>query len=90
MGNIAAGMLAGMNAARAIKGEDELELPEVMVSGALFNYIATAEAKHFQPMKANFGILPPLEKPSRSKRERAGQYSERALKTAKAFFERNK
>ena len=90
MGNIAAGMLAGMNAARAIKGEDELELPEVMVSGSLFRYIATAEAKHFQPMKANFGILPPLEKPSRSKRERAGQYSERAIKTAEEYFERNR
>ena len=88
MGNIAAGLLAGINAARFIKGSDLMILPEEMVSGALFNYISTAEAKHFQPMKANFGILPPLSCPSRSKRERAEQYGQRALETAAAFFER--
>ncbi len=88
MGNIAAGLLAGINAARYIQGKTQIYLPEEMVSGSLFHYISTAEIKHFQPMKANFGILPPLETPSRSKRERAGQYGERALNTARSFFEK--
>ena len=88
MGNIAAGLLAGINAARFIQGKPQINLPEETVSGSLFHYIATAETKHFQPMKANFGILPPLEVPSRSKRERAGQYGERALNAAKSFFEK--
>ncbi len=88
MGNIAAGLLAGINAARYIRGETPVILPEETVSGSLFHYISTAETKHFQPMKANFGILPPLEIPARSKRERAGQYGERALNAAKSFFER--
>ena len=86
MGNIAAGLLAGVNAARYIKNEEPAVLPEEMVSGALFKYIATAEAKHFQPMKANFGILPPLDNSPRSKRERYVQYSERALEIAASYF----
>ena len=89
MGNIAAGLLAGINAARFINGREPVTLPEETVSGALFSYIASAEAKHFQPMKANFGILPPLSSASRSKRERAGQYGERALDAAAAFFEKD-
>ena len=89
MGNIAAGLLAGINAARFIKGVEPVILPEETVSGALFHYISSAEARHFQPMKANFGILPPLTTASRSKRERAGQYGERALETAAAFFEKD-
>ncbi|MBQ6508477.1 MAG: methylenetetrahydrofolate--tRNA-(uracil(54)-C(5))-methyltransferase (FADH(2)-oxidizing) TrmFO [Flexilinea sp.] len=89
MGNIAAGLLAGINAARFIKGQEPVILPEETVSGSLFRYISSAEPKHFQPMKANFGILPPLTSASRSKRERAGQYGERALETAAAFFEKD-
>ena len=88
MGNIAAGLLAGINASRLIRGQELITLPCEMVSGALFRYITTADAKHFQPMKANFGILPPLEDPSRSKRERAIQYGQRAIDTAEKFFEK--
>ena len=86
MGNIAAGLLAGINAARRIKGQDLLVLPEEMVSGSLFRYIAEADPKHFQPMKANFGILPPVPEKIRSKRERYEQYSKRALEKAADFF----
>lgn len=88
MGNIAAGLLAGINAARLIQGNEPVILPEESVSGALFHYIATAEAKHFQPMKANFGILPPLADRPRSKRERYVLYAERALEKTEKFFER--
>ena len=86
MGNIAAGLLAGINAARYIKGKDPVVLPEEMVSGSLFHYIATADPKHFQPMKANFGILPPIETKIRSKRERYLHYSNRALEKAASIF----
>ena len=88
MGNIAAGLLAGINAARFIQGKELITLPPEMVSGALFQYITTAEQKHFQPMKANFGILPPLENSPRSKRERYTRYAQRALETATVFFEK--
>ena len=83
MGNIAAGLLAGVNAARFLNGQELVTLPKETMAGALFNYITSAEPKHFQPMKANMGILPELEKPSRSKRERAGQYAARALEVVK-------
>ena len=86
MGNIAAGLLAGINAARYIKGKEPVVLPEEMVSGSLFHYIATADPKHFQPMKANFGILPPVEMKIRSKRERYLHYSNRALEKAASIF----
>ena len=89
MGNIAAGLLAGINAARRINGQNLLVLPEETIAGSLFHYISTAEAKHFQPMKANFGILPPITEKIRSKRDRYAKYSERALKKASIFFSEN-
>ncbi len=48
--------------------------------GALFNFVSTADAKHFQPMPANFGLLPNLEgKKVRRKQDRYGLYRDRAL-----------
>ncbi len=83
-GNIAAGLLAGLNAARLIKGTDLLVLPQTTMLGALCHYVTHAPLKDFQPMKANFGLLPPLPgKPVRGKRERAALYSERALSDMK-------
>jgi methylenetetrahydrofolate--tRNA-(uracil-5-)-methyltransferase len=78
VGNAATGLLAGVNAARTLRGEPLVELPPTTMLGALCHYITHAEAKHFQPMKANFGILPPLENPPRDKRARAVACSERA------------
>ena len=86
MGNIAAGLLAGINAARIMQGQEMLTLPQEMISGSLFHYLATADAGHFQPMKANFGILPPLDNRPRSKRERYQLYSQRALDKAAVIF----
>ncbi len=59
MGNIASGLLAGVNAALHIKQQALLELPGTTMLGALCQYITRADMKDFQPMKANFGILPP-------------------------------
>ncbi len=78
VGNIATGLLAGWNAARILRGREALAPPEGTMLGALCNYIATAEEKHFQPMKANFGLLPPLPKKKMGKQERSRLFSERA------------
>ena len=78
MGNIATGLLAGINAARLYHNEEPLALPQTTMLGALCHYVTHASMKDFQPMKANFGILPPLEKKT-NKRERGKAYAERAL-----------
>jgi methylenetetrahydrofolate--tRNA-(uracil-5-)-methyltransferase len=79
VGNIGTGLLAGMNAARLLRGEPLLSLPPTTMLGALCHYITHAAPEDFQPMKANYGILPPLDAPPRGKRERAAAYSARAL-----------
>lgn len=79
-GNIATGLLAGVNAARLHAGQQPLELPSTSMLGALCRYITGADDADFQPMKANFGILPPLKTKKRlGRRERASAYAARAL-----------
>ncbi|MFC2053303.1 methylenetetrahydrofolate--tRNA-(uracil(54)-C(5))-methyltransferase (FADH(2)-oxidizing) TrmFO [Chloroflexota bacterium] len=79
-GNIASGLLAGCNAARLLKGRNPMIMPETTLIGALCYYISNASPEDFQPMKANFGILPTLEGPKvRDKRERFSTYSRRSL-----------
>ena len=80
MGNIATGLLAGWNAARLYQGQEPVTLPQTTMLGALCHYVTHADLKDFQPMKANFGILPPLELTSKiGKRERGSAYANRAL-----------
>ena len=55
------GLVAGINAARLAGGQDPLIFPAESCHGALCHYITTSEARHFQPMNVNFGILPPIE-----------------------------
>jgi methylenetetrahydrofolate--tRNA-(uracil-5-)-methyltransferase len=88
MGNIATGLLAGWNAARLLNDETPLELPRETMLGALCHYITHTEMKHFQPMKANFGILPPLETilAKNNKRDRAALYANRANEALETFL----
>ncbi|MGE5374411.1 MAG: FAD-dependent oxidoreductase, partial [Bacteroidota bacterium] len=80
MGNIATGLLAGLNAARLLHDEELLTLPQTTMLGALCHYITHADLKDFQPMKANFGILPPLELAAKiGKRDRGKAYADRSL-----------
>ena len=80
MGNIATGLLAGVNAARLHQHEQAITLPQTTMLGALCYYVTHADLKDFQPMKANFGILPSLEFTSKiPKRERGKAYADRAL-----------
>ena len=88
MGNIATGLLAGINAARLMEGMPPLALPPASMLGALCHYITHAELKDFQPMKANFGILPPLEGNIKGgKRERGQAHAERAHAALTAYLE---
>ncbi len=75
----AGGWLAGTNAARLAQGLPPLTLPPTTMAGALFEFVSSADAKHFQPMPPNFGLMPPVPSPHRQKRERYGQYRDRAL-----------
>ncbi|HVU14935.1 MAG TPA: methylenetetrahydrofolate--tRNA-(uracil(54)-C(5))-methyltransferase (FADH(2)-oxidizing) TrmFO [Phototrophicaceae bacterium] len=87
MGNVATGLVAALNMARTLNGQPTWTIPETTMLGALCHYITHAEVKHFQPMKANFGILPELDKSIKDKRQRYGAYVERALHDMKAAIE---
>ena len=87
MGNIATGLLAGRNAARIYKNQKPLEFPQTTMLGALCHYVTHADIRDFQPMKANFGIMPPLEGTNRmGKRERGKAYAERASVDIETFL----
>ncbi len=88
-GNIATGLLAGWNAARHLQGQEPIQLPKETMLGALCHYITHASAADFQPMKANFGLLPPLNgvgKGRRNKRRRMEMYAERAMRALDGFL----
>jgi len=87
MGNIATGLLAGINAARLAEGQNPLTLPRTTMLGALCHYITHASMKDFQPMKANFGILPELSEAVKGKRARAQAHVERSLRDLRIFLE---
>ena len=71
MGNIATGLLAGINAAHINKNQKPVILPQTTMLGALCDYVTHANLKDFQPMKANFGILPSTPKRRSSRQARA-------------------
>ncbi len=79
VGNAATGWVAGFNAARLLRGKPPVALPRTTMIGALCHYVSHADPGTFQPMKANFGLLPPLPRRYRKKRERYRAYAERAL-----------
>ncbi|MHB1126603.1 MAG: FADH(2)-oxidizing methylenetetrahydrofolate--tRNA-(uracil(54)-C(5))-methyltransferase TrmFO [Bacillota bacterium] len=85
----ASGLVAGLNAGRMIRGLDALVFPPETVIGSLCRYITSADDQLFQPMKANFGILPPLEERIRNKQERNAFLALRALRGIDTFRENN-
>ncbi len=87
LGNIATGLLAGLNVARALSGQALIELPQVTMLGALCHYISHADVENFQPMKANLGLLPPLSDGiRRNRRERAAAYAARAQQALEMYL----
>lgn len=86
MESACSGLLAGKNAVRALRGEKPLILPRETMSGALAHHVSDETVSDFQPMGANFGVLPPLAEPIRDKRARYAALSERALEKLKECF----
>lgn len=81
----ASGLIAGINAARLVKGEDPVEFPHETAMGSMARYITTTNAKNFQPMNANFGLFPDLPEKIRAKQERNEKHASRALETIQKF-----
>lgn len=83
MESAASGLMAGLNLAKRLKGEETVVLPEDTMIGALSRYISDESVKNFQPMGANFGVLPPLEEKIRDKQERYMKLAERGMNSIK-------
>ena len=79
MESAGSGILAGINLARRLQGRKPLLLPETTMLGALSRHVSQYAGKDFQPMGANFGVLPPLPEKIRDKRQRYMALSQRAL-----------
>lgn len=89
MESAASGIMAGINAVCRLKGIKPVVLPENTMIGALSHYAVYGGTGKFQPMGANFGILPPLEEHIRDKRQRYAALSERSLKELGMFIQNN-
>ena len=86
--SIATGMLAGINMARLINGEELLILPKITMLGALTHYISDEEHTKFQPINSNWGIVDPVELPKKerkNKKLKAEMISERSVEYLKNF-----
>ena len=81
----ASGLYAGINAAKLALGQEPVVFPTETMMGAMAHYITHASKKNFQPINANFGIVPRLKQKIRDKRERNLQLSQRALTILDAF-----
>jgi methylenetetrahydrofolate--tRNA-(uracil-5-)-methyltransferase len=86
MGNAASGLVAGINAARWLLGAPEAVPPPTTMLGALCHYVTHAEPQRFQPMKAAFGLLPPLAEAPRAKGARYEAYVARGQADLSAFL----
>lgn len=81
MESASSGIMAGINAVRRLNGKEPFTLTTYTMIGALSDYVSNSTTPHFQPMGANFGILPPLEMQIRDKKERYAALAERGLKS---------
>ena len=87
MESTASGLVAGVALAHKILGKTLAFLPKTTIIGAISNYISTADEKHFQPMNANFGILPALDEKIKDKSAKKQAYSLRAIHDIKEYKE---
>jgi methylenetetrahydrofolate--tRNA-(uracil-5-)-methyltransferase len=81
----ASGLIAGLNAAKLVLGEEPVVFPQETALGSMVHYITTANPDNFQPMNANFGLFPPLEPRIKNKQARNEQIANRALETIQNF-----
>lgn len=89
MESAASGIMAGINACNRLLGKDTMILPKETMIGSLSSYIADPTVVKFQPMGANFGVLPELENRPRDKKERGAAYAKRALEVLDEYLEVN-
>lgn len=80
MESVSSGLIAGINAVCKIKNESGIILPDFTMIGALANYISGFCGEDFQPMGANFGIIPPLNPNVKDKKQRYIKFAERSMK----------
>lgn len=89
MESACSGIISGINMARYLKGKETLVLPQTTMTGALQRYISDETVKNFQPMGANFGVLPPIEPKIRDKQQRYAAISQRGLMEMKKYLEKS-
>ena len=80
MESACSGIIAAKSIIAKLSGGEPIKFPNYTMIGALTGYISDSSVKNFQPMGANFGIIPPLSERIKDKRERYGLLSQRALK----------
>ncbi|WP_397311261.1 FADH(2)-oxidizing methylenetetrahydrofolate--tRNA-(uracil(54)-C(5))-methyltransferase TrmFO [Paenibacillus ihbetae] len=85
----ASGLIAGINAARAARGQEGVVFPQESTIGSMAYYITHADPDNFQPMNANFGLLPKLETRIRNKKEKNEALANRALDHIREFINDN-
>lgn len=83
------GLLAGINAARLVSGEEPIVLPAETALGSMARYITEADSKNFQPMNINFGLFPALPECIRDKKVKSEKLADRALTTIQNFVKSN-
>jgi methylenetetrahydrofolate--tRNA-(uracil-5-)-methyltransferase len=83
--SLGTGLLAGLNLARLLRGREPLLPPPETMLGALLAYLREADRASFQPMNANFGLLPPLEHAPRERTKKKALLAERALAAMRVF-----
>ena len=81
----ATGMLAGINLARLLAGDEPVLPPPTTMLGALYRYLRETDPARFQPMNANFGLMQPLDPPVRDKFKKKEALAERALREMTVF-----
>ena len=82
----ATGLLAGINLARLLGGDEPAIPPTTTMLGALYRYLREADPRHFQPMNANFGLVDALAEPVRDKRLKREMVADRALRDLGAWM----
>ncbi|KXJ36347.1 FADH(2)-oxidizing methylenetetrahydrofolate--tRNA-(uracil(54)-C(5))-methyltransferase TrmFO [Bacillus spizizenii] len=82
----ASGLVAGINAAKLVLGEELVTFPQETTIGSMAHYITTTNQKNFQPMNANFGLLKELPVKIKNKKERNEQYANRAIETIQTIL----
>lgn len=83
----ATGLLAAINIDRLVRGLESTVPPPTTMLGGLMRYLREADPSNFQPMNANFGLLDPLPRQVRGKRERRQKLAQRGLRDIRAWYE---